>query len=214
MADRAMRCERAGITQFIEKSDNRRIAQTLAPPGRGPGTPSWNLVNYAIRFSPRGLRYENLLNYWRLWDQVAFNNYSVQRCRIFPSRLSTNWASIDNSFDAPFHYLAGILLPNTYRVIQVIARNQTALNQAMLVCALERYRRARGAYPGTLDALVPGFIQKLPRDLITGEPLKYRRMDDGKFLLYSVGWNAKDDGGLPDKDKEKGDWVWPTTVAE
>jgi hypothetical protein len=34
----------------------------------------------------------------------------------------------------------------------------------------------------------------------------------GNFLLYSVGWNEKEDDGLP--EKENGDWVWPTTVTE
>ena len=87
-------------------------------------------------------------------------------------------------------------------------RNQTALNQAALVCALERYRLVHGRYPDSLEQLVPDFVQKLPRDLIGGQPLKYRRTADGKFLLYSIGWNEKDDGGDPDKNN--GDWVWPT----
>jgi hypothetical protein len=45
-----------------------------------------------------------------------------------------------------------------------------------------------------LDALVPQFIEKLPHDIIGGQPLHYRLMDDEKFLPYSVGWNEKDDG--------------------
>ena len=67
-------------------------------------------------------------------------------------------------------------------------------------------------FPETLDMLVPDFIEKIPHDLIRGQPLKYRRTDDGKFLLYSIGWNEKDDGGTPAKtlnDNEHGDWVWP-----
>jgi hypothetical protein len=34
----------------------------------------------------------------------------------------------------------------------------------------------------------------LPKDAITGESYRYRRTDDGQFVLYSVGWNEKDDG--------------------
>jgi hypothetical protein len=59
-------------------------------------------------------------------------------------------------------------------------------------------------------------MAELPHDVINGEPLKYRRSDDGQFLLYSVGWNEKDDGGslVLTKDGasrvlEEGDWVWP-----
>lgn len=46
------------------------------------------------------------------------------------------------------------------------------------------------------DALAPQFIIKLPHDVINGQPLKYRRTDDGSFILYSMGWNEKDDGGF------------------
>ena len=51
---------------------------------------------------------------------------------------------------------------------------------------------------------------------MTGEPLKYRRNEDGQFILYSVGWNGIDDGGklvmgkgiTPRVDNTQGDWVW------
>ena len=85
---------------------------------------------------------------------------------------------------------------------------------ARVACALERYRLAHGEYPETLDALAPQFIEKLPHDIINGQPLHYRRTDDGQFVLYSVGWNETDDGGKVvltkggSVDREKGDWVW------
>lgn len=59
---------------------------------------------------------------------------------------------------------------------------------------------------------MPRFISSLPHDVITGEPYKYRRTDDGQFVLYSVGWNEKDDGGVPGttyfSNETHGDWVW------
>ena len=84
----------------------------------------------------------------------------------------------------------------------------------MLACALERYRRANGEFPETLEALAPKFIDRIPHDIIDGEPLKYRRTDDGQFILYSVGWNETDDGGKVGRtkacnpDPKQGDWVW------
>ena len=75
---------------------------------------------------------------------------------------------------------------------------------------------ARGQYPESLAELVPQFIEQLPADSINGGPMKYRRTNDGKFLLYSVGWNESDDGGIPAMtrdaparaDFKRGDWVW------
>jgi hypothetical protein len=83
-------------------------------------------------------------------------------------------------------------------------------NEAQIVCALERYRLAHGEYPETLDVLAPQFIEKLPHDIIGGQPLHYRRIEGGIFLLYSVGWNETDDGGVPGtlSDPKQGDWVW------
>jgi hypothetical protein len=85
------------------------------------------------------------------------------------------------------------------------------VNEAQVVCALERYRLTNGAYPAALDDLLPHYLTALPQDLIGGERLHYRRTEDGKFLLYSIGWNETDDGGQIPKDPrdwEKGDWVW------
>jgi hypothetical protein len=54
----------------------------------------------------------------------------------------------------------------------------------------------------------------MPHDIINGQPLHYRRTDDGGYVLYSVGWNESDDGGAVVLTKDgridakKGDWVW------
>ncbi len=92
-----------------------------------------------------------------------------------------------------------------------IAQAQTVVNEAAIACALEKYRLANGQFPANLESLAPKFISLLPDDVVSGEPYKYRRTDKGQFVLYSVGWNEKDDGGTPGKtlfDDKEGDWVW------
>jgi hypothetical protein len=107
-----------------------------------------------------------------------------------------------------------MLLPSLAMSAKRFAYGQTAADLARIACALERYRLANGQFPETLEALAPKFVEKLPHDLITGQPLKYRRTDDGKFVLYAVGWNEADDGGKVELTKSgnaditKGDWVW------
>ena len=96
-------------------------------------------------------------------------------------------------------------IPNYSHTCRNIAKHQTQIHEALIACALERYRLAHNAYPETLDALVPQYLAQVPRDIIGGQPLHYRRTDDGKFLLYSVGWNETDDGGKPGSDD---DWTW------
>ncbi len=97
---------------------------------------------------------------------------------------------------------------------QKTAYAQNAVDLARIAIALERCRLAHGEYPESLDTLAPQFIDKLPHDIINGGPLHYRRTSDGQFVLYSVGWNETDDGGVVgltkggSVDRNTGDWVW------
>ncbi|MGA2541817.1 MAG: hypothetical protein ABSG78_09720 [Verrucomicrobiota bacterium] len=128
-------------------------------------------------------------------------------------RQANGESSGSAALHAILHHLvmARLLLPALRNVPAKAAAVQTAANQAALACALERYRLSNGQFPETLEALTPRFISRAPNDVITGQPYKYRRTDDGKFILYSVGWNEKDDGGVPGTtlfDQTQGDWVW------
>jgi hypothetical protein len=113
---------------------------------------------------------------------------------------------------APYLYLVRMGTTSFVRAFTSTSKNQTLARQALIVCALERYRLAHAQYPETLDALTPQFLDKIPRDIIGGQPPHYRRTADGKFLLYSIGWTEKDHGGVTGKTDSDGDWVWPQDV--
>jgi hypothetical protein len=70
--------------------------------------------------------------------------------------------------------------------------------------ALERYRLRHGAYPGTLEALVPELLPQTPTDFMDGQPLRYRATGDGYFVLYSVGLDCVDDGGMMQRAGRRG----------
>lgn len=123
---------------------------------------------------------------------------------------------------SPYKILAKMSLPGFVAVMPKTAKTQTILDQALIACALERYRLAHSEYPDKLEALTPQFIEKLPHDIFDGNPLRYRREADGAFLLYSIGWNQKDDGGVvamqpapsSRQDDKNGDWVWPSRIVQ
>ena len=79
--------------------------------------------------------------------------------------------------------------------LEKIACMESARRMAVTAIALERFRLKHGEYPAGLRELVPEYLPKTPIDLMDGKPLRYRRKDDGTFLLYSVGEDGKDDGG-------------------
>jgi hypothetical protein len=112
---------------------------------------------------------------------------------------------------------AGLLVPAVTGATRKLAQSEVGARQAGVALAIERYRREAGRLPATLDELVPKHMAKVPLDPCGGQPFRYRLTEGGKFLLYSVGWNEKDDGGVVVRKNEspggqldptQGDWVW------
>ncbi|MFC1525068.1 hypothetical protein ACFL5I_01635 [Planctomycetota bacterium] len=76
-----------------------------------------------------------------------------------------------------------------------------------LALSLRIYNLQKGLYPDSLSALVPDIIPELSKDPFTGKDYIYKKEGDG-FIVYSLGENLKDDGGVVEEDKDKGDIVW------
>ncbi len=75
--------------------------------------------------------------------------------------------------------------------------------------ALRAFKLRRGVYPAGLSELVPEYLPRIPIDEFDGDPLRYK-LTAHDYLLYSVGKDGKDDGGIPAKradGKELGDIV-------
>ncbi|MFN3407806.1 MAG: hypothetical protein ACK45B_02320 [Limisphaerales bacterium] len=93
------------------------------------------------------------------------------------------------------------------------ARKQVTATLAIVACGLERYHLSHGVFPERLDQLAPFCPGGVPLDPMVNQPFRYQRTDDGWFLLYSVGPNGTDDGGVmrstESKDAEDLDWPWP-----
>ncbi len=71
---------------------------------------------------------------------------------------------------------------------RIFAQLQTYLSQALLACALERYRFKNGAYPDKLAALSPDWLPAIPNDPMSGQPPAYERKPGG-YVLTSAGWS-------------------------
>lgn len=77
-----------------------------------------------------------------------------------------------------------------YRAEETTQHRDTVL----VAIAMVRFRLAEGAWPDTLDALVPEYLDRVPVDRCAGKPFCLR-YDDGQPLLYSVGFDGDDDQG-------------------
>jgi len=164
---------------------------------------------------PRGWYYQNMRVAATL-EHKWNDGFNLPNNLILPKKSDHMSVEIDKVTQhfSLWNIWARMAIPNATKATTVAAKNQTLVNEAQIVCALERYRLAHNEYPGTLDALMPRFIDPLPHDIIGGEPLHYQRRADGRFLLYSVGWNETDDDGEIAYAKDgkvdltQGDWVW------
>jgi hypothetical protein len=65
-------------------------------------------------------------------------------------------------------------------------RDRADLRCAVVMLAVERYRRTNNHWPNALTDLIPTYLANIPLDPFDGASLRYRRLEDG-VVLYSVG---------------------------
>ena len=217
----ALKAEQASVCHTAEIVEFSKIAMPevmfSGPPKTIGRRIEQNLKSCGYNLLPRGWVYQNMAVYASL-IQLPIDSFEPTDETISPQKIERAMSNLDASVNrySLFGMLAAIGIPNFTKAMQTTAHNQTMVNEAQIACALERYKLANGNYPETLNALVPQFIETIPHDIIGGQPLHYRRTDDGKFLLYSFGWNERDDGGEKHQynnvgggvDYSQGDWVW------
>ena len=177
-------------------------------------------ANAFARLAPHGWYHQEQLNYCRLFSMQTAGTFDPASRRVFPQQIAAHDRELQHAvrggvlgrtlYGVLHHQLvAALLLPAIGNVPRRAAAAQITADQCAIACALERHRLANGQFPEKLEALAPRFIPQLPNDPFTGTAYVYQRDDKG-FVLYSVGWNETDDGGVPGRTRfdDKGDWVW------
>jgi hypothetical protein len=220
----AFRDECAGSCHFIEKMPSAKISDLFSG-NRFPGDKiTFRIFLSRLKsefslyggYTPRGWMYQNMAIVAKS-DQDEIDCADLTNNLISPKKVNAVHREIEtlDKHPGPYTFFAAIAVGDFTKTWQTTAHNQTLVTEAQIVCALERYHLAHDEYPETLDTLTPQFIEKIPYDIIGGQPLHYRRTNDGNFLLYSIGWNETDDGGQEAPltknsgvDYTRGDWVW------
>jgi hypothetical protein len=185
--------ERVGVSHLLETLKPQKLSDVFG-----------GLKSKSLILMPRGWLYQNMVLGGH-WMEKFDETIDSARQYISPQKVDalTQDIAAEMEHRSPYNFLAGIGIPNLAKATQTCGKNQAMANLALLACALERYLMANGQYPDVLDKLVPQFAQKIPLDIVKGQPLHYRCTDGTRFTLYSVGWNEADDGGNADLD-----WIW------
>jgi hypothetical protein len=111
-----------------------------------------------------------------------------------------------------------LFMPVIGRVVEISFRCEVETDALVTTIAILRYKADKGQYPENLEELASaGYLDKLPMDPYSDNPLIYKRAKDN-FTLYSFGADFDDDGGAPSKwgEGEKGgDQVfWPVQPTQ
>jgi len=209
----AMRGERAFA---IGSFENQRLTRKMIVFQKGNDSTPNKTVTVSLRFMPSAYFHQNELAFAQMSQQWILPLVDTNSRIVSPEALrrADEAVHMEMKHYSPYKVQALMTFPAVTASIKKFASVQASIDLARVACALERYRLAHGEYPEKLDALAPQFIEKIPHDIINGQPLHYRRTPDRQFVLYSVGWNETDDGGQiafkknGSVDREKGDWVW------
>lgn len=78
----------------------------------------------------------------------------------------------------------------------IVLGHQAEHSATITSLALSAYKTEHGHYPEDLAVLVPGYMSTLPIDPFVDKPMRYRLDDRDGYVLYSVGQDLTDDGGV------------------
>ena len=206
--------ERASGIATMEKwiESPRSISGVIGP------TDSGGIAQLPAHLLPRAMLRQNQIGLARYHSQMiatlrsALSN-APQSGLTVTSRECSSTAAMEKLHGerSPYRMIAALLAPATGKAAAKAFRSETLMQMAAVACALERYRLAKGTFPGKLEELAPAYLAEPPLDPMNRQPYRYHRTDDGWFELYSAGLNGLDDpGSLESKrPEEQADWRWP-----
>lgn len=108
-------------------------------------------------------------------------------------------ADVEKLREGPFgrfrYFFIDLLLP-AYDVLRYQLQALDGQREGVLIgLALELYHREEEKWPASLAELSPRWLPALPVDRVTGGPLHLKIVDD-RPVVYSIGVDGKDDGGV------------------
>lgn len=77
-------------------------------------------------------------------------------------------------------------------LLEVKCRMECSINATRLILACKAYEKQEHKLPPSLEALIPKYIEAVPRDPYDGKPLRYC---PSKGIVYSVGKDLQDSNG-------------------
>ena len=97
--------------------------------------------------------------------------------------------------------LVSILMPALGRIVDIHDKTLMRGELVHVATALAFHEAQKGRFPTKLADLTPKYLKTVPTDRFSGKAMIYKRQDKG-CIVYSVGMNLKDDGGIDNSEDE------------
>jgi hypothetical protein len=104
------------------------------------------------------------------------------------------------------HVLTMLVLPALRQASRAGMRCEAKQHLTDIAIAIERYRLKHARLPESLDVLMADYLEKVPLDPFDDGPMRFKSAD-GVILIYSVGADGIDNGGVEDAGKAEPDIV-------
>ena len=98
--------------------------------------------------------------------------------------------------------LVALLLPATGAATDAEHRTVSQRDVLRTAFAAELFRRANDRFPTSIAELKGDYLDEIPVDRFSDQPLQFK-VNNGQLVIYSLGQNGRDDGGLGYDDAEQ-----------
>ena len=120
--------------------------------------------------------------------------------RIDQNKISLHFSEAAKTSKQKLYLFSGMFLPALGKTLRKAGRMMNGFSAARLGIAIERYRRAKGDLPADLSELVPGYIDALPHDTMTGELLAWEHHGNPRYKI-------------PVGDTDSQSWIYDAILA-
>ena len=215
--------------EYLQGAASEIPAFTSVLPTEGRESPPKSPLRYLWNLVPTGLFDENKTVLASLMLREAIRPLKEPALGPLLNRQSAFEQEL-KALQGPWHphyFFARMLVPSIQRSVDRAAAEEALRLQGLTACALEHWYLQHHAYPAGLQDLVPALLPAVPADPIDGRPLRYRQTDDGRYMLWSIGLDQKDNEGRvnlshlrltttsqPYRRSYEGDWVWQYTAVK
>ena len=150
----------------------------------------WDQINEFLAFSMVLRSHATLLD---------LQTRLIEAIKLAPKERNQAVKEVEAAFkqiapDDKSQILVRLLFPSVTKMAQAEQRIHTKLACAIAGIGAERFRLKKNRWPDSLEELVQaGCLKEIPIDLFDGNPLRFRRTNDG-LVIYSPGLGGFYDG--------------------